>query len=141
MLSGLEGSVNWVAVIVASVVNMAIGFAWYSESFIGKQWMKMVGLTKESLEKAKREMGPKYAIMILASLVMACVLAIFERIAGVQTIVGGVKVGAFVWLGFVATIGLNSFVFENKPFQLYAINVGYYLVSLSVMGAILAMMG
>ena len=138
MFSELDFSINLVAVVVAAVASMAIGFAWYSMSVFGKPWMKSAGLTKESLEKAKKDMGTKYVIMVLASLVMACALAILVTLAGSETAIGGAKVGALAWLGFVATVGLNSFVFENKPFQLYLINVTHYLVSLVVMGAILA---
>lgn len=140
MFSEFGVSVNLMAVVIAAIANMAIGFAWYSMSAFGKPWMKLLGMTKEDLEKGKKEMGPKYGIMVVASLVMACVLAGIVSLAGSNTLLGGAKVGTAVWLGFVATIGLNSFVFENKPFNLYLINVGYYLVALVVMGAILAMM-
>lgn len=138
MFSEFGIPINWLAVVIAAASNMAIGFGWYSMSVFGKPWMKLLGLTREDLEKAKKEMGPKYGIMVLASLVMACVLAGIVSFAGSNTIVGGFKVGFAVWLGFVATIGLNSFIFESKPFNLYLINVGYYLVALAVMGAILA---
>lgn len=131
-------TVNYIAVVVAAVVSMAIGFGWYSMPVFGNQWMKLSGITKEALEKAKKDMGPKYGIMVLASLAMAAVLAVLVKLAGSETPLGGAKVGAAVWLGFVATIGLNSFIFESKPFQLYLINVAYQLVSLVVMGAILA---
>lgn len=130
--------INYVAVVAAAVASIAIGFGWYSMSVFGKQWMKLSGLTHEVLEKSKKDMGPKYGIMILSSLVTAGVLAVLVKFAGSQAAVGGAKVGALAWLGFVATVGLNSFIFENKPFQLYLINVTYQLVSLVVMGAILA---
>lgn len=134
----LPFSINYVAVVAAAVASIAIGFGWYSMSVFGKQWMKLSGLTEEVLEKSKKDMGPKYGIMILSSLVMAGVLAVLVKLAWSQTAIGGAKVGALAWLGFVATVGLNSFIFENKPFQLYLINVTYQLVSLVVMGAILA---
>ena len=139
MFSEFGVSVNLVAVVIAAVANMAIGFLWYSMSVFGKPWMKLLGLTKEDLEKAKREMGPKYGIMVVASLVMACILAGIVGLAGSNTLVGGAKVGFAVWLGFVATIGLNSYIFESKPINLYFINVGYYLVALVVQGVILAL--
>ena len=133
-------SVNYVAVVAGAVANMVIGFGWYSMSGFGKPWMKMLGFTKESIEKAKKEMGPKYGIMVVAALVMAAVLAVLEKSLGVSTVAGGIKTGLLVWIGFVATIGINSFVFENKPIQLYAINVGYYLAALLAQGVILAVM-
>lgn len=140
MFSEFGISINIIAIIIAAVANMVIGFGWYSTSVFGKPWMKMLGMTKDDLEKAKKEMGPKYGIMVIASLVMACILAGIVLLAGSNTLIGGAKVGFAVWLGFVATIGLNSYIFESKPINLYFINVGYYLVALIVQGAILAAM-
>lgn len=131
-------SINFLSVIAATVVSIVIGFAWYSMAVFGKPWIKLVGLTKADLEKNKKDMGLKYALMVVASLVMAYVLAVLIELLYSITIIGGAKVGVLVWLGFVATLGLNSYIFENKPINLYLINVGYYLIALVVMGAILA---
>lgn len=133
-------SVNLMAVIAAAVANMIVGFIWYSMPVFGKPWMKLLGMTKDDLEKAKKSMGPKYGVMVIASLVMAYVLAHILAIANVGTDLAMALQGAFwVWLGFVATIGLNGVIFENRPINLYLINVGYYLVSLLVMSAVLIM--
>ncbi len=39
---------------------------------------------------------------------------------------------------FVATVTLGSVLYEKRSFSLYALNNGYQLVSLVVMGAVLA---
>lgn len=131
-------SVNYLAVAAAAIVSIVIGFVWYSMPVFGKPWMKMLGLREEDLKKSQKEMGPKYGLMVVASLVMAYVLSHFVDFAQATTITGGFSTGFWIWLGFVATIGLNSFIFESKPFNLYLINVGYYFASLLAMGAILA---
>lgn len=133
-------SVNMVAVVAAAVANMIIGFIWYSMPVFGKPWMKLLGMTKEDLEKAKKEMGPKYGVMVIASLVMAYVLAhILAYVQAGDDLMLAFSGAFWVWLGFVATIGLNSVIFENRPISLYLINVGYYLVSLLVMSAVLTL--
>ena len=53
---------------------------------------------------------------------------------------GGIKVGIMAWLGFVAPTMLGSVLWENKSWNLYAINAGYYLVSFALMGAVLAIL-
>jgi hypothetical protein len=39
--------VNWLGVIVATVVNMALGFAWYSRQVFGTHWAKLAGVNIE----------------------------------------------------------------------------------------------
>ena len=48
--------INLVAVIIASVANMALGYLWYSPTLFGKEWIQLMGYTKESLEKTKAKL-------------------------------------------------------------------------------------
>src|SRR3989344_5945336 len=67
--------INYLAVVAAAVASMAIGFVWYGPLF-GKQWMALMGFTKESMNAAKAKgMSKSYALMTIGSLVMAYVLA------------------------------------------------------------------
>ncbi len=80
--------------------------------------------------------------MFVGSLLMAFVLAhalifasnylkIFDVSAGLT--------GAFwKWLGFIAPVTLGSVLWEGKSWKLWFLNNGYYLLSLIVMGVILA---
>lgn len=132
-------NINYLAVLVAAVISMGMGAAWYSKALFGKQWMKLSGISQKDIDKQKGDgMAKSYAIAFLGSLVTAFVLAIFIEIVGAITVVGGIKVGFLVWLGFVATTTLGSILWENKPQELYALNNGYNLLSLATMGAILA---
>ena|SRR3989344_4408352 len=134
-----QADINYLAVIVVAAVNMGLGAFWYSMSGFGKQWMKLSGITKEDIEKAKKAgMSKSYAISTAGSLVMAYVLSYIVDFSQAQTIIAGMLSGFWVWLGFVATVLLGSVLWENKSWNLYAINTCYYLVSLIIMGAILA---
>ena len=42
--------VNYIAIVIAAVAAMAIGFLWYSPMILGKQWMQLKGLTENSLK-------------------------------------------------------------------------------------------
>ena len=68
---------------------------------------------------------------------MAYVLAHFAGIWNAADIMGAFNLAFWIWLGFIATVGLGSILWEGKTFQLYAINTGYYLASLFLMALIL----
>lgn len=136
-------NVNWLAVVVSAIVSMIIGFLWYGPLF-GKKWMAMMGWGQEHIDaaKAKGGMGKSYVIAFIGSLVMAYVLAhivAMARMAGISSgLSGGLQSGFWAWLGFVATTGLGSVLWEGRKWNLYTFNMAYQLVNLLVMGAILA---
>jgi hypothetical protein len=51
---------------------------------------------------------------------------------------GGIFVGFIVWLGFFAAPNLPQGIYENRPFKLFAINNGYWLIGLIIVGIVLA---
>jgi hypothetical protein len=129
--------VNYLAVLVAAIVNMAIGALWYSPSLFGKRWMELVGIRPEDAERRAAGARRAYSWTFVASLVMAYALARILWYAKIGSLGGGAAIGLLVWLGFVATTTGANYLFENRPCRLYKINVGYPLVSLVVMGALL----
>lgn len=68
------------------------------------------------------------------------VLSKFVAAMGATSIGAGISVGFWAWLGFVATVTLASVLYERRPMSLYILNNGYQLVSLAIMGAILAIL-
>ena len=130
--------INFMAVLVSSLINMVLGFIWYGPLF-GKPWMELTGISQDKIAESKAKgMNMTYGLSGIGALVMAFVLANITGYAQVDTLVEGVQVGFLVWLGFVVTTMLNSVIYDGKPWRLYFINAGYYLVSLVLMGALLA---
>ncbi len=136
--------VNYIAVLISAVVAMAIGFFWYSEAFLGKPWMKLMGYTKESMEKAAKGMGPMYALSFVGALVMAYVLThvmTFSRaFMGTEPVMTGLTSGFWMWLGFIAPVQMTDVIFGGKKWNLFYINTGYQLVSVLGMGFVLGLM-
>lgn len=128
---------NYLAIIVAAIINMALGFIWYGPLF-GKQWIKLMGYTKESMEKAKKGMEKTYAMMFAGALVMAYVLSMLIARMNVTDLAGGVTLAFWAWFGFIAPVLLAEVLFGGKKWELYYINVGYQLVAMLAMGTLLA---
>ncbi len=134
-----ETEVNLVAVLVAAIANMAIGFLWYSPALFGAHWMKLMGFTKKSMEKAKGKMGPMYAIAFVGTLVMGYVLAVLVNTMQVLTLAEGLQLGGLLWLGFVATVQMTEVIFGGKKWMLFVINTGYQLATILAMSTILVL--
>jgi len=126
--------INWIAVIVAALVPMALGAVWYSPALFARPWMRAVGKTQEDMSMARRG----YAVAAVAALAMAYVLARLVDYAGATTIGEGLVVGLFAWAGFVLTTMAVNGIFAGRSLSLYLIDSGYHGVSLLAMGAILA---
>jgi hypothetical protein len=127
---------NFLAVLVAGVAAMVVGYLWYGP-FFGKTWSQAIGLTREKMEAGKKNMATNYIVMLIASLVMAYVLSSSFAALPLLDMSGALWLSFWIWLGFMATILLGSVLWEGKSMKAYWINSLYYLVTLWVMAIIL----
>ena len=127
--------VNVLAILVCSLVNLAIGIVWYSPWLLGRRWSRLAHTRIES--PLSRDQIVLYIGSYFAGLVLAAILALVISVSGVLTIGDGVILGAVVWIGFTAAPSFASTIFEGKSFELWGINVAYPLASTLVMSVIL----
>lgn len=128
--------INWWAVLVAAVLKFAIGAVWYSPVLFSRQWQAETNTTDEQFRAG---FAMATIAEIVTDIVMAYVLARFISTLGVTSLVGGLTVGALAWLGFFATVGVTRVYYERSSWRLFGINMGYLLISLLAMGALLAL--
>ncbi|MBI2591867.1 DUF1761 domain-containing protein [Candidatus Saccharibacteria bacterium] len=126
--------VSWLAIIVAAAVNMIVGSVWYSKDVFGKEWTKLTGRKVEAMTGG----GTGYGVAAVGALVQSWILAHFVIYAGSDTFWRGLVTGFWLWLGFVAIIMAVNAVFEDRPWMLWKINAGYFLVVLLINGGLLA---
>ncbi len=131
-----------IKVLVAAVSSMVLGFVWYSPLLFSKPWMKLSGITKESMKKDQKNgsMNKTYAISTLISIVMAFVLNRLFNIVGINSVYSGVMMALWIGVGFIATTMITTVLYDKKPWTLYFINVGYQLVSLVLMAVVLVVL-
>lgn len=135
--------VNYLAILVSALLSMVLGSIWYGPLF-GKPWMKMMGITKESMKgMTSADMGKLYGIQFIGSLVMAFVLShslvYAKSYLGLSGLGVGIQTGFWTWLGFVAPVTLTSVLWEGKPWKLWLLNNCYYLALLVMMGIVLSL--
>lgn len=125
---------NWVAIVVAAIVDFALGAVWFGPLF-GKQWQEMTG-RRETTTPARNAPVP-YAVTFVAALIAATVLAFFLQLSTAYTVVEGTIYGLYAGVGFVMSSMLADALFSGRKLSLYLITAGYPAVGLVVMGAIL----
>lgn len=138
-----QQAVNLFAVFVAAGAGFFVGGLWYSPLLAGKVWMRAAGLTEEQVAGGdKRRI---FGFAFVALLIMSYCLAAFIASPGAQLqareFFNSSQQGAF--FGMLAGLGLISFafvvvgLFEQRPWQYMAVNGGYWVVTMTVMGGIL----
>lgn len=135
--------VNYLAILLAGVASMILGFLWYSPILFGKQWMKLRGFTPETLKKAQKEMGTLYGISFVVSLITAYVLSHVMTMSGsffgYPKIMTGLNTAFFMWIGFMMPVQLTATIFGNKQWALFGIDTGYQLASVIAMALVLSL--
>jgi hypothetical protein len=137
--------VNYLAVFACGIFAMVIGFVWYGPLF-GKAWSQLMGwgeMTPELMAEKQKQARPAYAITFVLSLVTAFVLAhelIFaSAFTNTTGVAAGISAGFWNWLGFIVPVTVGTVLWDGKPWKLWFINAGYWLVLLLGMGVILAL--
>lgn len=126
--------INLLAVLVAALINMAVGMVWYSKDVFGREWAKVSGRKLEDMSGG----GMGYGVATVAAIIQSFILAHFVQYAGAGTFWRGLVAGFWLWVGFVATVTAVNLVFEGRSWTLWKINAGYFLVVLLINGGLLA---
>ncbi|WP_231565577.1 DUF1761 domain-containing protein [Psychroserpens sp. Hel_I_66] len=152
---------NYLAILVAAVIPIVLGFIWYNPKVFGIPWMRAAEMTEAKIK------GGNMAIIFGVSLVLSLMLAFFTNFLvihefGVYGMTEGQMDGATTqaflqeWAGkyrsfkhgalhgamagvmfALPVIGINA-LFERKNAKYIFINAGYWIVCLAIMGSIIA---
>jgi len=136
------GGLNWVAVIVATVVYFALGaFMFAPFTPIGRAWVAASGY--ESPTSGVSSTNVFYIAPALTSLVSVVATALLIRATGTDTLSEGIILGLVVAIGYAVVILLNTASFEfAKPNRLLwgAIDATYHGIGLVVAAVILTLL-
>ncbi|MEO9869249.1 DUF1761 domain-containing protein [Ekhidna sp.] len=131
-------SINWLAVLVATVSSFIVGGLWYGPIF-GKVWMAEMGFTEDDLKNAN--MAKIYGSAFVLEFIIALQLAFFMGHGSSEPSVGqGAAYGLHIGLFFIAAaMGVNA-LFSRATLKLWFINAFYFVILLTLMGVILTVM-
>jgi len=119
-------SINEVAVLVSTILAIAVGSIWYSPLLFGKPWMRAVGITEEDVEISKYKMPKLIAISTITSLVALLVVSQFINISDEST--KSIMYIAMLLITLFGAFTVSSVIWEKKPISYWLINLGYMAV-------------
>jgi hypothetical protein len=124
------------AIVVCALIQWFLGALWYSPVLFAKPWMKMVQLPSDPAKRKSMVAG--MVASFIGSLITSFMLWHAIMWSGATRYSMGAFVGLICWLGFVAAPSFAQGIYESRPFKLFAINSGYWLVGLLITGGLLA---
>ncbi|WP_193337791.1 DUF1761 domain-containing protein [Devosia beringensis] len=133
----LHFAVNWLAVVLATVVAWAFGAAWYMA--LAKPWLASIGKTADQIDRS--DYTP-YLWSVLCIFIMAYFLAVLTpALTGATTVANGLLVGAQMWLGFIITAMVLNHRYQGAPWSRTLIDGGYLLGVLLLAGVVIGLFG
>jgi hypothetical protein len=133
----MEVSINYWAVLVATLASMIIGSLWYSPLLFMKPWLRMLGGSPDH----KGDGSPVKAIAMagVGAFITAYVLAHFVDLLEITNLTMAYQFVFWAWLGLIAPFAANEYIFslKPKPWGLFWLTHGNVFLTLLVMITIL----
>ncbi|OMH25851.1 DUF1761 domain-containing protein [Motiliproteus sp. MSK22-1] len=125
---------NMLAVFAATVASFIFGALWYSPLLFLPAWCKETGLDpSKNIANPGRVYGVTFVLTLLAAISLAWVLGTSR-----DPVIGSAT-GALMGMGLVATsIGIN-YQFAGRSIILWAIDGGFHIFRLTLMGLIIGL--
>jgi hypothetical protein len=156
--------INFKAIFVAAFSSFIVGFIWYNPKVFGTIWMNETGMTEEKARQSS--MLKVFGLTLVLSFMLAFIMPTFViHQFGALGMIGGPSevekampsylaflsdygnvfrtyqhgalhgsmIGLFVALPVIAT----NCLFEQKSFKYAAITSGYWIIVMTIMGAII----
>ncbi|MEE2521252.1 DUF1761 domain-containing protein [Pseudarthrobacter sp. J75] len=131
--------INWLAVLLAFVASMVIGFVWYMPAVLGNRWMQAIGKTEEDLKNIGGGAGI-WLPMIAAAALTAILLAVLLAALGLDTAVEGGLFALVLAVVFRAGGHVIHNGFAGRPVTVTLIDSGHDILAMAAAGVIIGAM-
>jgi Mg/Co/Ni transporter MgtE len=127
---------NWLAVLLAFISSMVIGFVWYMPAVLGRRWMAAIGKTEEDLKNISGGAGIWVPMMAAAALTAVLLAVLISKLGLDNAVAGG-------WFALVLALVFRAgghFIhngFAGRPAAVTLIDSGHDLLAMTVAGAII----
>jgi hypothetical protein len=155
---------NFLVTGLAALVPTVLGFIWYHPKVLGTVWQKVAGVSDDQIKNAN--MLVIFVVSLILSIMLALqinILTIHQFSLGsivqakadselakqfvkmgmdnfgtdFRTFKHGMLHGAIAGLFFMLPILATNAMFERKGFKYIAVNAGYWILTLMIMGGII----
>lgn len=152
---------NFLAIAVAALFPLAVGYVWYHPKGFGTVWKRVAGLSTEDLQKRNKVKNSLLTLLLSFMIGIMLQYLVIHQLGAMSLTLGdrgvlpsyevfmddygmafrtikhgalhGLLSGVFLALPIIAINGL----FECRSAKYIFINAGYWTVSLTLMGAVI----
>jgi hypothetical protein len=132
-------TINWLAVMVGTLIWFALGALWYSPVLFARPWQRSLGWDPD--QKPPQANAATYIVPLIAYLVMAIGMSLLAGATGSDTFGEGVVLGLVIGVGFAAMHSLVDATFApNLPQRgtWFAITASYNLIGLLIVSVLVS---
>lgn len=134
--------INWLAVLLAAVSSMVVGFIWYAKPVFGTRWMRLSGITDDDLKGGSAlPIIITFVVSFFTAAVLAGSAAIAQHFYNGSFLLNVVLTAVILWIGFTASRMVTHDLFDRRPSSLTVLNLAHELVTVVVMGLIIGAFG
>jgi predicted neutral ceramidase superfamily lipid hydrolase len=126
---------NPAAIIVATLIYFFLGGVWFT-TFMNP-WLAGIGRTMAELKSSGVPPWLGYVVALIMTAILATALSWVIQATGPQTATRGATIAAALWFGFIFTTWATEYAFEARSITILAINTGYSLLGMLLMGLVL----
>lgn len=120
-----------ISIVIAEILYMAIGFAWYSQYLFGPLW------NRYSIASVAGQAPMTMLIFgTLLGFYIACLLAYSIKTLQLDSM-GAARLVLAGWLLFMVPYALQGCIYGGVSFVIFAIDMGYNLVVYSLMAQVI----
>ena len=133
-MAELLSSLNWLAIVVATIAYFLLGALWYSPVLFAKKWMELRNINEEDID------GPNPVIFFysfILQLIGVISLALFIAAMGIDSALHGATVGFGAGAGILFTLAGTTGIFSQVNMALHFVDNGYHVIGLTLAGLIL----
>lgn len=127
-------SLNWIAVIVATIAYFILGGLWYSPLLFANAWMKQLNKTADDFDKPNPVI---FLYSFILQFIAVISLGLFMTAMAIDTVLNGAIIGFGAGAGILFTLSGTTGIFSETPFKLHLINNGYHIIGLTLSGLII----
>lgn len=128
--------VNWIAVIVATVLLEVLGFLWYGPLF-GEAWT--AAMANPPVADAAGAMNMKMGLGVVNTLIVVLGLDWLIRRLGATGLSAAIMVSLAAWFCFSFTTQALEYLYMGMTLNFVIINMGYLLAAFVIAGATLSL--
>jgi hypothetical protein len=132
------GPLNWLGIVVATLVFFAVGAIWYTALF-GKAWQREVGLSAEQLTGGRNMMLIMGTCLLLEFVVVLMLGHMFARLQPSDHVKMMMATG-FALAIMCPALGIN-YLYQRKSLTLFLIDAGHFLVGMAAVGLVFVVLG